>query len=60
MPGSGAVTFGDLVGRVELLRLECTLRRRAAHAGVWPRGDADRIAREADGGLSEAPGPGWR
>ena len=24
MPGRGAVTFGDLVGKVELLRLECS------------------------------------
>ena len=51
MPGSGAITFGDLCGKLELLRLECSKCGRSGRYRVA------RLMREcgADATLTE-----WR
>ena len=66
MPRDGAIIFADLIGKLDVLRIECV---RCGHSGqyhvtkarraTWPERQAVRVVGRADGGLPAQAHP-WR
>jgi hypothetical protein len=63
MPREGAIIFRDIVGKLDVLNVECdkcgrrgSIPRRSADRAVWHRREVVRVVRRDNGGLPAEAG----